>query len=98
MPAPLITVRSLDKSFDSIRALRGVDLDVHAGTIHALVGENGAGKSTLGKILAGVYHRDAGEITLRGEHVAFRSPADALAHGVTIGAQEIALVGTRSVV
>lgn len=98
MPAPLITVRSLDKSFDSIRALRGVDLDVHAGTIHALVGENGAGKSTLGKILAGVYHRDAGEITLRGEHVAFRSPADALAHGVTIVAQEIALVGTRSVV
>jgi ABC-type sugar transport system ATPase subunit len=98
MPAPLISVRDIGKSFDGTHALSGVDVDIARGTIHALVGENGAGKSTLGKILAGVYQPDAGTIRLDSREVSFQSPRDALAHGITIVAQEIALVGTRSVV
>jgi len=54
------------KHFGGVRALRGVDLEVRAGEIHALLGANGAGKSTLIKILAHVHKPDAGEITLRG--------------------------------
>jgi simple sugar transport system ATP-binding protein/ribose transport system ATP-binding protein len=61
------------------------------------VGENGAGKSTLGKILAGVHTPDAGEYRLLGEAVAFRSPRQALEHGVTTIAQELSLVPTRDV-
>jgi ABC-type sugar transport system ATPase subunit len=98
MPAPLISVRGLGKSFDGTHALSGVDVDIAPGTIHALVGENGAGKSTLGKILAGVHQPDTGTIRLDSREVSFQSPRDALAHGITIVAQEIALVGTRSVV
>jgi simple sugar transport system ATP-binding protein/ribose transport system ATP-binding protein len=98
MPAPLISVRDIGKSFEGTHALSGVDLDIAPGTIHALVGENGAGKSTLGKILAGVYGPDAGTIRLDSREVSFQSPRDALAHGITIVAQEIALVGTRSVI
>jgi simple sugar transport system ATP-binding protein/ribose transport system ATP-binding protein len=98
MPAPLISVRDIGKSFEGTHALSGVDLDIAPGTIHALVGENGAGKSTLGKILAGVYGPDTGSIRLESRDVSFQSPRDALAHGITIVAQEIALVGTRSVI
>jgi simple sugar transport system ATP-binding protein/ribose transport system ATP-binding protein len=98
MPAPLISVRDIGKSFEGTHALSGVDVDIAPGTIHALVGENGAGKSTLGKILAGVYGADTGSIRLDSREVSFQSPRDALAHGITIVAQEIALVGTRSVI
>ena len=98
MPAPLVSVRGLGKSFDGTHALSDVDVDIAPGTIHALVGENGAGKSTLGKVLAGVHRPDAGTIRLDAREVSFQSPRDALAHGITIVAQEIALVGTRSVV
>src|SRR3954447_18266672 len=98
MPAPLISVRDIGKSFDGTRALSGVDIDLAPGTIHALVGENGAGKSTLGKILAGVYSPDTGSIRLDSRERSFQSARDALAHVITIVAQEIALVGTRSVI
>jgi simple sugar transport system ATP-binding protein/ribose transport system ATP-binding protein len=98
MPAPIITLRGIDKTFEGTHALAGVDIDIAPGTVHALVGENGAGKSTLGKILAGVYTPNAGQITIDDEVAHFENPHDALAHGVTIVAQEIALVGTRPVV
>ena len=59
-----------------------------AGEIHALVGENGAGKSTLVKILAGLYHPDAGEFTVDGQPVAFRTVADSKAAGISVIYQE----------
>src|SRR5688500_12688688 len=92
-----VRVRGIGKSFGSTRALDGVTLAIRAGSVHALVGENGAGKSTLGKIVAGTIAPDEGEILLRGESVAFASPRDALARGISLVAQELALVPRLSV-
>jgi ABC-type sugar transport system ATPase subunit len=93
-----LQVRDVAKRYGGAMALRGVSLDVRRGCIHAFVGENGAGKSTLGKIIAGVVRPDAGEILLDGREVSFRGPRDALDAGVTIIAQELALVPSRSVI
>lgn len=56
----ILEVHNVSKSFPGVRALKGVDLDLYAGEVHAIVGENGAGKSTLMKVLTGVYQRDEG--------------------------------------
>jgi inositol transport system ATP-binding protein len=64
--APLLDVRKVCKQFPGVRALDGVDLQVQAGEVHALLGENGAGKSTLLKILSGALRADQGEVLLQG--------------------------------
>jgi ABC-type sugar transport system ATPase subunit len=94
---PRVMLRALVKSYPGVRALRGVDLEIREGEIHALCGENGAGKSTLIGILGGVTRPDSGEILLNGKPVRFRNPADALAQGVAVIHQEFSLVGPMSV-
>jgi simple sugar transport system ATP-binding protein/ribose transport system ATP-binding protein len=91
-------LRGVSKRFGGVQALADVDLAIEPGTIHALVGENGAGKSTLGKILAGIYRPDDGELMVNGSRVDYRSARDALADGITIIAQEPTLVPFRSIV
>ncbi len=63
-PAPLLSLRAIAKNYGGVRALRGVDFDLAAGEVHALLGENGAGKSTLIKVATGAHRPDAGEITV----------------------------------
>ncbi|MDH6122841.1 ribose transport system ATP-binding protein [Kitasatospora sp. GAS204A] len=65
-PPPLVSIRGLRKRFGATLALAGVDLDIHRGSVLALLGQNGAGKSTIIKILAGVYRADAGQATVAG--------------------------------
>jgi simple sugar transport system ATP-binding protein/ribose transport system ATP-binding protein len=93
----VLQIRDITKHYGGVAALKGVTLSVRRGSVHALVGENGAGKSTLGKIVAGVVRPDGGEIRIDGRPVSFHGPRDALNAGVTIIAQELALVPARSV-
>ena len=87
-----LAVKEIEKRYGTIQALKGVSLTVEPGEVRGLVGENGAGKSTLGKIVAGVVVPDAGEIWADGSPLRLRSAADALAHGISIVAQELAVV------
>ncbi len=94
---PLLACRGIAKAFGGVQALKGVDFDVHAGRIHALVGENGAGKSTLTKIIAGLYPADAGTMRLAGEPLAVTDTAAALARGIVTVHQDVNLILTQTV-
>ncbi len=94
---PLLEARGICKAFPGVQALANAGITVHSGRLTALLGENGAGKSTLMNILAGVFPPDAGTIALDGRPVAFRSPREAQAAGVSIIFQEPNLVGGLSV-
>src|SRR5881628_3416777 len=96
---PLLEMRSITKTFPGVRALDGVNFELRAGEIHALVGENGAGKSTLIKILAGVYpHPEyGGKVFLEGAARRFASVRDAEQAGIAVIYQELSLVKDLSV-
>ena len=89
---PVLVMRGIEKAFPGVKALRGAQLELVPGEVHALMGENGAGKSTLIKVLAGAHQPDAGEIIVGGQPVEFRGPSDAEAHGVAVIYQEFNLV------
>jgi rhamnose transport system ATP-binding protein len=84
----LLELRDVHKSFDAVRALRGVSLELHAGEVHALAGENGAGKSTVVRVIGGEHQPDAGELLLDGRPVSFAGPRDAQQHGIAVIHQE----------
>ena len=86
--APILEIRGVAKRFDATQALDDVSLALHAGEIHALLGENGAGKSTLIKIITGVHQPDRGQILLAGRPVTIRSAAEAQRLGVAAIYQE----------
>jgi ABC-type sugar transport system ATPase subunit len=85
------------KRFGGAVALAGVDFDLRAGEVHALLGENGAGKSTLIKILAGVHPPDAGQVFSDGRPVCIDSVADADRLGIRVIHQELSLAPNLSV-
>ena len=87
-PEPTIELVGIAKQFGAVQALRGVDLNLYPGEVHALVGENGAGKSTLVKILAGIHRPDSGTVKVGGEVVELRSPTQAQALGIAVVQQE----------
>ena len=86
--APVLEIRGVAKRFDATQALEDVSLALHAGEIHALLGENGAGKSTLIKIITGVHQPDRGEMLLAGQPVTIRNAAEAQRLGVAAIYQE----------
>lgn len=95
--APVLCARGIRKQFFGVEVLHEVSLDVHAGTVHGLVGENGAGKSTLMKIIAGVHRRDGGELTIDDRLVDFSHPVEAGRAGVATVFQEFNLLPDRTV-
>ncbi len=86
----------VSKVFGGVRALDEVDLDLHGGQIHALVGENGAGKSTLINIATGLFQPDSGRIVIDGRPTFIGSPVVAAGHGIVAVHQEADLFGELS--
>ena len=88
----LVRADAISKSFGPVHALDGVDLELRAGSVHAVVGHNGAGKSTLMNILSGNVEPDGGHLIFEGEAVRLRAPADALARGIRMVHQELSIL------
>ena len=91
-PTAWLQVRQFSKHFGGARALSEVDLDIHRGEVHGLVGANGAGKSTLIRSLAGVITPDSGTVTIDGIETRIARPSDAEASGLAFIHQELNLV------
>jgi ribose transport system ATP-binding protein len=87
----------MSRRFPGVQALDDVNLQVHAGEIHAILGENGAGKSTLMRILAGAERADGGQILIDGKPVHITSPHDAIVRGISMVYQETNLAPHLSV-
>jgi ABC-type sugar transport system ATPase subunit len=94
---PLLRLSAVSKGFPGVQALSRVDLALHRGEIHALLGENGAGKSTLIRVLTGIHPPDEGSYHLAGKPVQVDSPKSAIAHGVTVVPQDILMVPEFSI-
>lgn len=92
-----LSFHGVTKRFPGVQALADVSFEVGRGSCHALMGENGAGKSTLGKILAGVYQSDGGEIRLDGRSVNPADPLAARALGIAMVHQELAFCPQMSI-
>lgn len=93
----LLSMKGIKKAFPGVQALKGVDFELNAGEVMALVGENGAGKSTLIKILAGAHLADEGDIYIKGQKVDITSPRQAQQLGVAVIYQELELAEHLSV-
>jgi len=92
-----VRMSGIVKRFPGVVANDGVDLEIRAGEVHALLGENGAGKSTLSNILTGLYRPDEGTVEVNGEPRVFSSPRDALEAGIGMVHQHFRLVATFTV-
>ncbi|HZU62335.1 MAG TPA: ATP-binding cassette domain-containing protein [Novosphingobium sp.] len=93
----VLGARGLSRHFGRVAALEGVDLDLAAGSVTALLGDNGAGKSTLIALLSGVLAPSAGEILIDGAPCRFADPAAARSAGVATVFQKLSLVDDRSI-
>ena len=92
-----LEMKGITKRFPGVLANDRIDFDLHAGEVHALLGENGAGKSTLMKVLYGMYHPDEGQILLNGKPVSIASPTDSIDLGIGMIHQHFMLVPTLTV-
>ena len=93
----LLEANGIQKSYDGVKALTFVSLELRAGEVHALVGENGAGKSTLIKVLTGAVRPDSGEIRLHDQRIEHNNPAKARELGISAIYQQPALFPDLSV-
>ncbi|MGN9810193.1 sugar ABC transporter ATP-binding protein [Micromonospora sp. BQ11] len=96
-PATALQGRRISKSYGGVQALRDVAFSAYRGKVNVLVGENGAGKSTLMKILSGAEQPTSGDVVLDGRPVRLAGPRDAIAAGIGIIHQELALFPNLSI-
>ncbi|MCY4304287.1 MAG: ABC transporter ATP-binding protein [Aestuariivita sp.] len=96
--SPLLELRDITKRYGELVANDAINLTVHAGETHAILGENGAGKSTLMKIIFGVHQPDQGEILWQGKPIPITNPAKARDLGISMVFQHFSLFETISVV
>ena len=97
MGETILKMRGIQKYFSGVHALKGVDFELRAGEVHALMGENGAGKSTLIKVLCGIYGHDDGTIEYFGEQVAFSNIGESQAAGISVIHQELNMMNDLTV-
>lgn len=93
----ILEATGIDKAFSGVTVLKGAELCIEPGELHALMGENGAGKSTLMKIIMGIYTKDAGKVVLDGKEVDFKSARDALDAGISMIHQELSPIPEMTV-
>ena len=97
MSEVILQMKDIEKRFAGVHALKGVQFELRAGEVHALMGENGAGKSTLIKVLCGIHKRDGGEIVYFGEPVHFNGIADSQKVGISVIHQELNMMNHLTV-
>ena len=97
MGETILQMQGIQKYFSGVHALKGVDFELKAGEVHALMGENGAGKSTLIKVLCGIHKRDGGSVTLFGQDVNFHNIAESQAAGISVIHQELNMMNHLTV-
>ena len=97
MSESLLVMKNIHKRFPGVHALKGVDFELRAGEVHAIMGENGAGKSTLIKILGGIYTADEGEIFIDGRKVVIDGVNASKANGIAVIHQELVLAPAMTV-
>ena len=95
---PLLQLRGISKNFGPVQALTGIDLDIAAGQVTALVGDNGAGKSTLIKTIAGIWQPSSGELIWQGRPVHIHTPREATRLGIAAVYQDLALCDNLDIV
>ena len=94
---PRLSLRGIEKSFDTNVVLSGIDLDVYEGELVALLGENGAGKSTMSSIIAGLFPPSTGTMTWDGQPYAPTRPGEAIETGIGLIHQEMRLLPDLSI-
>ena len=97
MGETILTMQGIQKHFSGVHALKGVNFELKAGEVHALMGENGAGKSTLIKVLCGIHKRDGGSIEYFGESVSFNNISESQAAGISVVHQELNMMNHLTV-
>ena len=97
MGETILKMQGIQKYFSGVHALRGVNFDLRAGEVHALMGENGAGKSTLIKVLCGIHQKDGGTIEYLGEQTSFSNIGDSQNAGISVIHQELNMMGHLTV-
>ncbi len=97
MSETILKMQGIQKYFSGVHALKGVDFELKAGEVHALMGENGAGKSTLIKVLCGIHKRDGGTVELFGKEVHFENIAESQAAGISVIHQELNMMNHLTV-
>ncbi|MEG1255609.1 sugar ABC transporter ATP-binding protein [Clostridium sp.] len=89
---PFLELNNISKIFPGVKALDSIDLEIHSGEVHGIIGENGAGKSTLIKILTGAHKNDTGKVIIEGTEVNLTGPKDSMNYGIGGIYQELNII------